>query len=90
LRSHCKPKISNRPPTRRRRTPIGKAVSAGPRPAITAASTREATAVPESAERQLRVLPTAKTIVNASTASTALARKTEIARLASAPLTPST
>lgn len=45
-----------------------------------------AAATPDSAEDQLRVLPTAKTIVNASTASTAQARKTEIARLASAPL----
>ena len=88
LRSHCRPKISSRPPTTRCRTSIGSAVSAGPdrgddrRPAPAARRRRRA-----SAERQLRVVPTASTIVSASTASTAQARKTETASPASAPLT---
>src|SRR5271167_2095333 len=70
----------------RRSTAIGSAVSAGPSAATTAASATVATATPESAEDQLRVVPTASTIVSASTASTAHAKKTEIARPSSGPL----
>ncbi len=64
---------------------MGSAVRAGPSAATIAASTRVAAPTPNSAERQLRVTPTASTIVNASTASTAQARNTDTARATSCP-----
>jgi hypothetical protein len=71
LCSHWRPKISNSPPTPTLKTSIGSAVSAGPRAATIAESTTVATLTPVIVEDQLRVVPTASTIVNASTASTA-------------------
>ena len=65
---------------------IGSAVSAGPSAAVTAASAATAAPTPMNAERQLRVTPTASTIVSASTASTAQARNTETARPTSVPV----
>ena len=53
-----------------------------------ATSAMKAAPAPASAERQLRVVPTASTIVRASTASTAQARKTETASPSAWPLTP--
>ena len=86
LRSHCRPKISSRPPTARRSTSIGSDVSAGPSAATITASASAAAATPPSAEDQLRVVPTASTMVSASTASTAQARNTDTASPISAAL----
>ena len=86
MRSHCRPKINNMPPTITRSTPIGREVMAGPSAATITASASAAAPAPPIAEDQLRVLPTASTIVSASTASTAQARNTETASPISAPL----
>src|SRR5581483_4226617 len=77
LRSHCRPKTSSRPPTTRRSPASGIAVTAGPSSATTPASDASPTATPVRAERQSRLVPAASTIVSASTASTAQARKTD-------------
>ena len=63
----------------------GRRVNAGPNAAISAASTRVAAPHPYSEEDQLRVVPTASTIVSASTASTEQARKTETTSASSGP-----
>ena len=86
MRSHCSPKVSSRPPTTSRSALIGSVVSAGPRAAVTPRAPPWPRPTPVSAERQLRVTPTASTIVSASTASTAQARKTESASPAWVPL----
>jgi len=86
LRSHCRPKISSRPPTITLSTPIGREVSVGPSAATIAASASVAAPTPLSADDQLRVAPTARTMVNASTASTAQARNTDSTSPISAPL----
>ena len=62
------------------RVPIGSEVSADPRVATIAASASVAAPAPPSADDQLRVVPTASTIVSASTASTVQARNTDRAR----------
>ena len=84
LRSHCRPKVRSRPPTTTRRTPSGSEVSAGPSAPTSAGEDQHRRPDPGQRRRQRRVVPTARTIVNASTASTAQARKTESARLSSA------
>jgi len=56
--------------------------------ASSAARTAAAAPTPASAADQLRVCPTASTIVSASTASTAHARNTDSASPISAPLMP--
>ena len=81
LRSHCRPKISSSVPTTRRSPSIGMRVSAGPSTATTTASATVAATTPISVERQPRVTPTARTIVNASTISTAEARKAARTRI---------
>src|SRR5438046_3566867 len=59
----------------RRRPSIGTCPSAGPSTAIRSASTSSATPTPISVDRQPRTTPTPRTIVSASTISTALAEK---------------
>ena len=86
MRSHCRPKINSRPPTSTRSTSIGSEVIAGPSAATITASASTAAPTPLIAEDQLRVLPTASTIVSASTASTVQARNTDSASPSSAPL----
>ena len=86
MRSHCRPKINSSPPTTTRSTSIGSEVMAGPSTATIAASASIAAPAPLIAEDQLRVLPTASTIVSASTASTVQARNTDRASPSSAPL----
>jgi hypothetical protein len=54
---------------------IGITLRAGPSAATIAPSTTAAAPTPNIVERQPRTVPTASTIVSASTASTALARK---------------
>jgi hypothetical protein len=71
-----------------RRSSIGSDVSALPAPTTNAPSARTAAPAPNRAEDQLRVYPTAITIVKASTASTAQARNTDTMRPSSAPLMP--
>src|SRR5690349_16619118 len=78
--------MSSRPPTTTRSVLSGSAVNAGPSAAVIAASTIPAAPPPISAERQPRVIPTASTIVSASTASTAQATNTETASPSSWPL----
>src|SRR3954452_1900727 len=73
-------------PTRIRRSSTGSADRPPPISATAAARATRATPTPVKAERQLRVDPTASTIVSASTHSTALARNTEAAVPRSAPL----
>ena len=80
MRSHCRPKTRRREPTTSRSASIGMTVSAGPRAPTIAASTTVAAATPVSDERQPRATPEARTIVSASTNSTALARKAERTR----------
>src|SRR5205823_14042933 len=80
LRSHCRPKTRSSDPTTSRRAEIGTSVSAGPSAATAAASATVAAATPRSEERHPRVIPAARTIVSASTISTALARKAERTR----------
>ena len=87
LRSHCRPKVSSRPPTKSRSTPMGMAVSAGPRAATTTTRTPRPAAVPAQAERQPRTVPIASTMVAASTASTAQAANTASSSPASVALT---
>jgi hypothetical protein len=65
---------------------MGTDVKALPRPATMPASSSAPAPTPASAEGQWRVCPTAITIVSASTASTAQAKKTEIASPSSAPV----
>src|SRR5215475_4493058 len=77
LRSHCRPKTSRSAPTTRRSAWIGITVSAGPSATTTTASTSVAAPSPASEERQPRASPAARTIVNASTNSTPLARNAE-------------
>src|SRR6202000_147059 len=79
LRSHCRPNTSSSPPTTTRRTPIGIEPTAGPSAAPTTESATPPAPTPYTPERQLRVVPTASTIVSASTASTVQARNTETA-----------
>ena len=55
----------------------GRWVSAGPNAAISTARASVAAPHPYNEEGQLRVVPTASTIVRASTASTQQARKTD-------------
>ncbi len=88
MRSHCSPNTSSSPPTTTRSALIGTAVRAGPSAATITARASVAAATPVSDQRQLRVMPTASTIVSASTASTAQARNTETARPSSGPDTP--
>src|SRR5205085_142582 len=82
---HCSPKLNSSAPTTSRSVLIGSCVSAGPNVATNAASVAVAAAQPYSEEDQLRVLPTASTIVRASMASTAHARKTETTSASSGP-----
>src|SRR4051794_8539203 len=77
LRSHCSPKTSSSPPTTMRSASNGSEAIAGPSATVTSASETSAAATPISVERQPRVVPTASTMVRASTISTALARKAE-------------
>src|SRR5205085_3565582 len=65
---------------------IGSEVIALPSAATIAARITAAAPAPDSADGQLRVVPTASTIVRASTASTAQARNTETANPSSAPV----
>ena len=88
MRSHCRPKINSRPPISTLSRSIGSEVIARPSAATITASVRVAAPTPLSAEDQLRVLPTASTIVSASTASTVQARNTARASPTSAPLIP--
>ncbi len=74
MRNHCSPKISNSPPTTTRSASIGMVAIAGPSAPTMTARAPSAAATPHAADRQLRVTPTARTIVNASTISTAEAR----------------
>src|SRR6266446_1275209 len=78
FRSHCNPNASNRAPTTRRSVPIGIEPSAGPSAATRTASTIVAAPTPIRVERQPRTTPTPSTIVNASTISTALAKKAPV------------
>jgi hypothetical protein len=71
-----RPKTSSSAPTTRRSACSGSADTAGPSAPTTTASTASAAAVPVSADRQCLVVPAASTMVVASTASTAQARKT--------------
>src|SRR5437868_531594 len=75
FRSHCSPKARRSAPTTSRSVPIGTTRSAGPSAATSVASTTVAAPTPISVERQPRTMPTPRTIVSASTISTALARK---------------
>ena len=75
FRSHCRPNDKSSAPTTSRNVEIGIALSAGPSAATIPASTIVAAPSPYIVERQPRTVPTASTIVSASTASTALARK---------------
>ena len=86
MRSHRSPNSSSRPPTITRSTPIGSSVRAAPSAATSAVSATIAAPTPASAEDQLRVAPTASTIVSASTASTVHARNTDTASPSSGPL----
>src|SRR5215831_10330711 len=76
LRSHCRPKTASRAPTTRRSPVSGTRVRAGPTAATMAARTTSAAAIPWNVDRHSRVRPAARTIVSASTASTAQATKT--------------
>ena len=78
--NHCRPKMSSRPPTTTRNAPSGRAVNAGPNAATISAKTAKLQPTPMNADRQSLPTPAASTIVNASTASTAQARKTVIKR----------
>src|SRR3954464_9541202 len=80
LRSHCRPKTSRKAPTTSRSVSSGITVSAGPSTATTTASRTTAAATPVRLDRQPRAIPAARTIVRASTISTALARKAERTR----------
>src|SRR2546430_1192016 len=62
--------MSSRAPTISRRLSNGSCVRAGPNAATATANATVAVTQPYSEEDQLRVLPTARTIVSASTAST--------------------
>jgi hypothetical protein len=86
LRSHCRPKINSRPPTTTRSTSIGSEVMVGPSAATITVSASVAAPTPLIADGQLRVAPMARTIVNASTASTVQARNTDRTSPSSAPL----
>src|SRR5712691_13112427 len=66
--------MSKSVPTITRKASMGISDKAGPNAAITAARARVAVPAPIRDERQPRVTPTARTNVNASTASTADAR----------------
>ncbi|ESY02044.1 hypothetical protein X753_25325 [Mesorhizobium sp. LNJC399B00] len=73
--------LNQRMPNRTRSTPttncstaMGISASSGPKASTRAASTASASAAPVSAGRQLRVTPTASTMVKASTTSTKEAR----------------
>src|SRR5260221_280674 len=90
LRSHCRPKIKSKPPTTTRMKSSGRTVNVGPRRATTTPSATTAAPTPPIAEDQRRVIPTARTIASASTASTAQATNTVSASPASAPLIPAT
>ena len=82
-----RPSVSSTPTTTRR-APIGTWVRAVPSSPTVAARTTAAAPAPESEADQLRVNPIASTIVRASTASTAQARKTEMTSPISVPLMP--
>ena len=69
-----------------RRTSIGTSINARPNTATSAARAITAAPAPSREDSQLRLLPTASTIVSASTASTAEARKTETTSVSSTPL----
>ena len=73
LRSHCRPKASSRAPTTTRSPLIGINVKAGPSTPTITVSAAAAAPAPISGDRQPRVVPTASTIVSASTISTAQA-----------------
>ena len=66
--------MSSTVPTNTRNESIGMSVRADPRTPTMSTSAASAAATPHAAERQPRVMPTAKTIVSASTISTADAR----------------
>ncbi len=70
LRSHCKPKTSSSDPMINRGVLIGTAVNAGPTAATISAHARTAATMPYQVGRQPRVVPTASTMVGASTPST--------------------
>src|SRR5204862_423260 len=71
LRIHCMPKTSSSAPITIRSASSGTNVtSAGPSAATTTASAKKPAPTPIRAERQPRVMPTASTIVSASTIST--------------------
>src|SRR6266852_4586364 len=84
LRSHCRPNAASRAPTTRRSAPSGIRVSAGPIPAVTAASTISAAVMPWNVERHSLVRPAASTMVSASTASTRHATMTVLTSQTSA------
>ena len=78
LRSQRMPNRISRTPTTNCSMVIGTSASSGPNASTSAASTASASAAPISAGRQLRVTPTASTIVKASTTSTKEARKAAV------------
>src|SRR5579871_692514 len=82
FRSHWSPNTRSRAPTASRSAFRGIAVSAGPSAAVIAASATVAAPTPARDERHPRASAEARTIVSASTISTALARKAERTRKA--------
>src|SRR5947209_8194805 len=80
LRNHCSPNTSRTVPTTRRSESIGRFARAGPRPATMTANPPTAAATPHPADRQPRVTPTARTMVKASTISTADAKNAAATR----------
>src|SRR5689334_16204858 len=80
LRNHCRPNTSRTVPTTSRSESIGRLARAGPRPATMTTNPATAAATPHPADRQPRVTPTARTIVRASTISTADAKNAAATR----------
>ncbi len=87
LRSQVSPKTNSNPPTATRKTEIDKCEIAGPKIAMMATRVTNPVMTPRSADFQSRAVPTARTMVTASTASTAQAKKTEINKASDAPNT---